>query len=906
MIKTVIKRGNHERVPFDEAKIEKRLRRLAEGNANVDIARLVRLVVASVTNGMTTSSIDTLAAETAAGLIPVHHAYGTFAARIFISNLHKETPSTFSACVEALHIHFNPETHRHSPLVTDELLAITRRNAERLNDAICHENDQALDYFGVRTLAHSYLLKTAKGAIMERPQYMWMRVALGIHGEDIDAALETYQALSNLEITHATPTLFNAGTPNGQLASCFLLTMKDDSIEGIYDTLKNCAIISKNSGGIGLSIHNIRAQGSYISGSGGRSNGIVPMLRNFDSTAHYVDQGGGKRRGAIAIYLEPWHADIESFLELKRGVGNDYERARSLFYALWTPDLFFKRVQADGPWSLFCPNEAPGLADCYGAEFEALYTRYETEGKARRTIRAAELWHTIIERQIELGLPYVLAKDACNSRSNHRHLGTIKSSNLCTEIIQYSSPDEIAVCNLASVNLRVFADATTKLYDFAKLRSTVRMLVRNLNRVIDRTHYPLPETRKSNLRHRPMGIGVQGLADAFLVLEMPFDSQRARKLNRNIFECMYYAALEESCTLAAMHGPYESYQGSPASRGELQFDYAPKAVTDPSLELDWGKLRARIAAHGLRNSLLLAPMPTASTAQIAGNNACVEPYDSNIFTRNVLAGNFCVVNRHLVDRLEAMGKWTSTTLLDIFRNDGSIQKIAGIDDGTKLLFRTAWELKQRALVEMAADRVWFIDQSHSFNLFMANATIEKVGAAMMLGWRLGLKTLVYYLHTKPARLGNALPALTQLQRDVDDSSSSAAAASSTSAAAVKRTRVSEKEQTSVIAYTADWCKSCKVELPLLQEECRKRNIAIMLFDMDEPPVSDGDNDDMPTQIPTFVLIRNGVQKGRTSGAAATAKLMAMFDNDNENEKDQKDDEQDKRAAGMKVECFGCG
>lgn len=695
--------------------------------------------------GVTTVELDNLAAETAAYLTTKHPDYAALAARIAISNLQKETTKQFNVVVEALFNHVNPITGKAQPKVAPELHAVVQANADRLNSAIIYDRDYNYNYFGFKTLERAYLMRI-NGKVVERPQHLLMRVAVGIHGEDIDAAIETYGMMSEKMFTHASPTMFNAGTPMNQLSSCFLLTMKDDSIEGIYDTLKTCAQISKSAGGIGLNVHCIRASGSFISGTNGYSNGLVPMLRVFNNTARYVDQGGNKRPGAFAIYLEPWHADIFDFLDLRKNTGKEEARARDLFYALWIPDLFMQRVEEDGDWSLFCPAEAPGLYDCWGEEFERLYESYERLGRARKTIKAQKLWYAILEAQIETGTPYMLYKDACNRKSNQQNLGTIKCSNLCTEIVEYSAPDEIAVCNLASLALPAFV-TNKDTYDFAMLHRVTKVVTRNLNKIIDINFYPVPETRRSNMRHRPIGLGVQGLADTFIKMRMPFDSPEARELNAQIFETIYHAALESSCESAQREGTYETYAGSPVSKGVLQYDMWN--VTPTSL-WDWAGLKAKIAQHGVRNSLLLAPMPTASTSQILGYNECFEPYTSNIYTRRVLAGEFQVVNQHLLKDLSELGLWDDSMKNQIINDSGSIQSIGKIPQELKELYKTVWEIPQRAILDMAADRGAFIDQSQSLNIHLADPNYAKLTSMHFYGWKKGLKTGMYYLRTRAA------------------------------------------------------------------------------------------------------------------------------------------------------------
>ncbi|KAK5114957.1 ribonucleotide-diphosphate reductase subunit rnr1 [Meristemomyces frigidus] len=738
--------GRKERVQFD--KITARVSRLCYGldPDHVDPAAITMKVISGVYQGVTTIQLDDLAAETAAYMTVTHPDYAILAARIAVSNLHKQTKKQWSAVVSDLYHYINPKTNKPAPMISEETYQVVMKHADELNSAIVYDRDFNYQYFGFKTLERSYLLRI-NGKVAERPQHMIMRVAVGIHGEDIEAALETYNLMSNKYFTHASPTLFMAGTPSAQLASCFLIDMKDDSIEGIYDTLKTCAMISKNAGGIGLNVHNIRATGSYISGTNGTSNGLVPMLRVYNNTARYVDQGGNKRPGAFAIYVEPWHADVFSFLDLRKNHGKEEVRARDLFYALWIPDLFMKRVEANSTWTLMCPNECPGLADVYGDEFEELYERYEREGKGRDTIRAQKLWYAILEAQTETGNPFMCYKDAANRKSNQKNLGTIKSSNLCTEIMEYTAPDEVAVCNLASLALPTYVDIQNEKYDFQKLHDVVKVVTRNLNKIININHYPVPEARKSNFRHRPIGLGVNGLADAFLALRMPFDSPEARQLNTQIFETIYHAALESSCEIAAELGPYETYEGCPVSKGELQYDMW--GVTPTEL-WDWDALKAKIAQHGVRNSLLLAPMPTASTSQIMGFNECFEPYTSNIYSRRVLAGEFQVVNPWLLKDLVERGLWSDNMKNRIIADGGSIQRIPNISDDLKALYKTVWEISQRHIVQMAADRGAFIDQSQSLNIHMKEPTMGKITSMHFTGWKLGLKTGMYYLRTMAA------------------------------------------------------------------------------------------------------------------------------------------------------------
>jgi len=744
----VIKRsGKREPVHFD--KITSRISKLCFGldNKFVEPARIAQTVIQGLYDGVTTTDIDNLAAETAASMAVVHPDYAVLAARIAVSNLHKNTAKSFSQTIEKLHKNISPKTGKPAPQIADDIYEIIQANKDRLDGAIIHHRDFNYDYFGFKTLERSYLMKS-DGVIVERPQHMLMRVSVGIHREDIDSAVETYNLMSEKWFTHATPTLFNAGTPKPQMSSCFLLTMKDDSIPGIYDTLKQCAEISQSAGGIGLSIHNIRAKGSYIKGTGGTSNGIVPMLRVFNDTARYVDQGGGKRKGAFAMYMEPWHGDIFDFLELRKNHGKEEMRARDLFYAMWIPDLFMKRVKADGEWTLFSPNEAPDLHETYGDEFEALYEKYEKEGRGLRTVKAQELWFRILDSQIETGTPYMLYKDHVNRKSNQKNLGTIKSSNLCTEIVEYTSPDEVAVCNLASINLSKFVNHDIPGgYDFQELYNVTVTATKNLNKIIDGNYYPVPEAKNSNMRHRPIGLGVQGLADAFLMLRMPFESDEAKLLNKAIFETMYFAGVTASKDLAIKEGPYESFKGSPISEGKFQFDLWD---VKPSGRWDWESLRKEVMEHGVRNSLLLAPMPTASTSQILGNNECFEPYTSNIYTRRTLSGEYVVVNKHLLNDLNRMGIWSEELKNAIVANNGSIQNVEGIPDELKDLYKTAWEIKQKSLIEMSADRGAFIDQSQSLNVFIQDANYSKLTSMHFYAWEKGLKTGMYYLRTRPA------------------------------------------------------------------------------------------------------------------------------------------------------------
>jgi len=743
----VVKRdGRKEPIMFD--KITDRIRKLNyELNSLVDPVKVAMRVIEGLYDGVTTSELDNLAAEIAATMTTTHPDYAKLAARISVSNMHKNTKKSFSETMKDLHQYINPRTGKKAPLLSDEVYKIIEKNADKLDSSIIYNRDFSYDFFGFKTLERSYLLKL-NGKIAERPQHMLMRVSIGIHLDDIDSALKTYELMSKKYFTHATPTLFNSGTPKPQMSSCFLLAMKDDSIDGIYDTLKQTAKISQSAGGIGLSIHNVRATGSYIAGTNGTSNGIVPMLRVFDGTARYVDQGGGKRKGSFAIYIEPWHADIFDFLELKKNHGKEEMRARDLFYAMWTPDLFMKRVEEDSTWTLMCPNECPGLFDCHGEEFEKLYIKYEKEGKGRKTINARELWEKILESQIETGTPYMLYKDASNRKSNQKNLGTIRSSNLCTEILEYTSKDEVAVCNLASIALSMFVKDGE--FDHQALFDVTKQVTKNLNRVIDRNYYPVKEAENSNFRHRPIGLGVQGLADTFILLRLPFTSDEAKKLNQEIFETLYFAAVTSSMEEAKKDKPYQSYKGSPISEGEFQHNLWGIKDDELSGRWDWKGLRKSVKKHGVRNSLLVAPMPTASTSQILGNNECFEPYTSNIYTRRVLSGEFIVVNKHLLEDLVNLGLWNEDLKQELMRNNGSVQNIEVIPDDIKELYRTVWELSMKDIIDMARQRGYFIDQSQSLNLFVEGATMSKLTSMHFYGWKSGLKTGMYYLRTKSA------------------------------------------------------------------------------------------------------------------------------------------------------------
>ena len=743
----VLKRdGRKEPIMFD--KITARIKKLCYGfNPLVDPVRVAMRVIEGLYDGVTTSELDNLAAEIAATMTTTHPDYASLAARISVSNLHKNTLKSFSETMKDLYEYVNPITGKKAPLLSDEVYKVIKKNAEELDSKIIYNRDFGYDYFGFKTLERSYLLKI-NGQIVERPQHMLMRVSVGIHLDDLEAVIDTYELMSKKYFTHATPTLFNSGTPKPQMSSCFLLTMQDDSIDGIYDTLKQTAKISQSAGGIGLSIHNIRSTGSYISGTNGTSNGIVPMLRVFNDTARYVDQGGGKRKGSFAIYIEPWHSDIFDFLDLKKNHGKEEMRARDLFYAMWVPDLFMKRVEENAEWTLMCPNECPGLYDCHGDEFAKLYLKYEKKSKGRKTIKARELWEKILESQIETGTPYMLYKDSANRKSNQKNLGTIRSSNLCTEILEYTSKDEIAVCNLASIALPMFVEDGE--FNHKKLYDVTVRVTKNLNKVIDRNYYPVKEAENSNFRHRPIGLGVQGLADAFIELRMPFTSEKAKELNQDIFETLYFAALQASVEESKKDGPYKTYKGSPISKGEFQHNMWGIKDEELSGRWDWAKLRKDVLKHGVRNSLLVAPMPTASTSQILGNNECFEPYTSNLYTRRVLSGEFIIVNKHLLKDLVDLNLWNEDMKHELMRSNGSIQDIKQIPDELKELYKTVWEMSMKDIIDMARHRGYFIDQSQSLNLFMEGATMSKLTSMHFYGWKSGLKTGMYYLRTKSA------------------------------------------------------------------------------------------------------------------------------------------------------------
>jgi ribonucleoside-diphosphate reductase alpha chain len=748
----VLKRdGKKEPVMFD--KITARVRNMCYGlNGIVDPVKVAMRVIEGLYDGVSTSELDNLAAETAATMTVQHPDYAKLAARIAVSNLHKNTKKVFSEVMADLYNYVNPRTGKKAPLLSDQAYKVIMDHAEKIDSTIIYNRDFGYDYFGFKTLERSYLLKI-NGEIAERPQHMLMRVAIGIHMEDIDEAIETYELMSKKFFTHATPTLFNAGTPKPQMSSCFLLQIQDDSIDGIYDTIKQTAQISQSAGGIGLSIHNVRATGSYIRGTNGTSNGIVPMLKVFNDTARYVDQGGGKRKGSFAIYMEPWHADVFDFLDLRKNTGAEENRARDLFYAMWIPDLFMKRVEENGDWTLMCPNECPHLFDTYGEEFEKLYTGYEKVGKGRKTIKARLLWEKILEAQIETGNPYMLYKDAANRKSNQKNLGTIRSSNLCTEIMEYTAKDEVAVCNLASIALPMFVDEDEngiKFFNHQKLHKITKKITRNLDTVIDQNYYPVKEAENSNFRHRPIGLGVQGLADAFIMLRLPFTSDEAKKLNEEIFETIYFAAVTSSMEIAKAREPYSSFKGSPMSLGEFQFNMWGISEEELSGRWDWKALRKKVIKNGVRNSLLVAPMPTASTSQILGNNEAFEPYTSNIYTRRVLSGEFIVVNKHLLEDLVDLGLWDNEMKETIMRANGSVQHIDIIPQELKDLYKTVWEMSMKDIIDMSRQRGYFIDQSQSLNLFMQDANYAKLTSMHFYAWKSGLKTGMYYLRTKSA------------------------------------------------------------------------------------------------------------------------------------------------------------
>jgi ribonucleoside-diphosphate reductase alpha subunit len=737
--------GSEEPMSFD--KITNRLKKLMWelDNQNINLFKVSKKIIQGMYNKIETVKLDELSSQICANLITEHLDYGTLASRIEISNLHKQTKKKFSLVVEDLYNYVNPNTGEKGSLISKKLYRIVNSNKKKINSSIIYDRDYNYDYFGIKTLQKSYLLKIDKN-IVERPQHMLMRVSIGIHGKNLEKAIESYNYMSQKYFTHATPTLFNAGTPKPQLSSCFLLQMQDDSIDGIYETLKHTAKISKNAGGIGLAIHNIRCNGSYIKGTNGHSNGIVPMLRVFNNTARYVDQGGGKRKGSFAMYLEPWHGDIFKFLDLRKNHGNEEDRCRDLFLGLWIPDLFMQRVYEDGDWCLMCPNQCKGLHLVYGDEFNTLYTSYESKGKFIKKIKARKLWNAILDSQIETGTPYMLYKDACNKKSNQQNLGTIQSSNLCTEIIEFTSKDEAAVCNLASIGLPKFVK-DDKTFDFVLLGDITRLITRNLDKIIDINFYPIPQTKNSNLKHRPIGIGVQGLADVFYMLKMPFESDEAKLLNKQIFATIYYNALVASNELAIEKGSYSSFENSPASKGLLQFDLWNKEPLDM---YDWNDIKEKIKKTGLRNSLLLSPMPTASTSQILGNNECFEPYTTNVYIRRTLAGEFVCINKHLLKDCMELGIWNKNLKNRIIQNNGSLKGISSIPDNLQNLYKTVWEIKQKHIIDMSADRGIYIDQSQSLNIHMTNVNHSKLTSMHFYGWKKGLKTGMYYLRTQAA------------------------------------------------------------------------------------------------------------------------------------------------------------
>lgn len=735
--------GALKTVEFD--KILRRVKILGnEAGIKINYTALTMKVIDQLFDGISTAKIDELSAEQCASMSSMHHEYNTLAGRIVVSNHHKNTSPSFTKVMTDLY-EFTDKHGKNSPLVSDELFKVVTSDVSGELDQMCdYSRDYLIDYFGFKTLERAYLMKI-DGKTVERPQHMWLRVAIGIHGSDMASVKETYEYMSRKYFTHATPTLFNAGTPHPQLSSCFLQAMESDSVDGIYNTLKDCALISKWAGGIGLHIHNVRASGSHIRGTNGKSNGIVPMLKVFNNTAKYIDQGGGRRNGSFAIYLEPWHADIEMFLQMRKNHGDEELKARDLFYAVWIPDLFMERVKENGKWTLMCPDECPGLADVYGDEFVALYTQYEASGKGRVSVNARDVWFQILDAQMETGTPYILFKDACNKKSNQKNIGTIKSSNLCTEIIQYSDENETAVCNLASIGLPTFVDANG-VVDYAELHKVTKVVVNNLNRVIDVNYYPTPKTQRSNLRHRPVGIGVQGLADVFMLMNVPFHSDAAKLVNKHIFETIYHAALEKSCELAQRDGPYETFAGSPASKGILQFDMWN---VDPTNDrYDWTALKQLIITHGIRNSLLLAPMPTASTSQILGFNECIEPITSNIYNRRTLAGEFILTNKYLMNDLLKLDLWNEKIKNNIISNNGSVQHIETIPLEIREKYKTVWELPMKHLIDMSADRGAFICQSQSLNLWLEDPNYNTLTSMHFYSWSKGLKTGIYYLRRR--------------------------------------------------------------------------------------------------------------------------------------------------------------
>jgi ribonucleoside-diphosphate reductase alpha chain len=740
--------SNREIVSFD--KILNRIKILGqEANVKINYTNLVMKVIDQLYDGISTTKIDELSAEQCASMASIHPDYNVLAGRIIVSNNHKNTTDSFVDAMSKLY-YYKDKHNKQSPLVSQELFDVITKHSQELDDLCDYDRDYLIDYFGFKTLERAYLMKINKITI-ERTQHMWLRVAIGIHGENMERIKETYRLMSQKYFTHATPTLFNAGTPHPQLSSCFLLAMENDSIEGIYNTLKDCALISKWAGGIGLHIHNVRASGSHIRGTNGSSNGIVPMLKVFNNTAKYVDQGGGKRNGSFAIYLEPWHADIENFLQMRKNHGDEELKARDLFYALWVPDLFMERVKADGKWTLMCPDECPGLADVYGDEFKILYQNYEESGKGRKTMRARDLWFQVLDAQMETGTPYLCYKDASNKKSNQQNVGTIKSSNLCSEIIEFSDENETAVCNLASLALPAYVnmdDPENPRFDYKKLHEVTKVVTYNLNKVIDVNYYPTEKTRRSNMRHRPIGIGVQGLADVFMLMGVAFTSDEAKSINRCIFETIYHAALESSCEIAKEDGPYETFAGSPASEGRLQYDLWGIDEKDLLMVYQWSKLKSMICKHGLRNSLLVAPMPTASTSQILGYNECIEPITSNIYNRRTLAGEFILANKYLMNDLIKLDLWNEKIKNNIIANHGSVQHIDVIPQEIREKYRTVWEIPMRTLIDMAADRGAFICQSQSLNLWLEDPNYSTMTSMHFYSWTKGLKTGIYYLRRR--------------------------------------------------------------------------------------------------------------------------------------------------------------
>jgi ribonucleoside-diphosphate reductase alpha subunit len=766
----VIKRnGEVEAVSFD--KVLNRIQSASDG-LDVNPTLIAQRTLLRIYDGVKTSELDELAAQLSISLMTTNPDYGTLAARLAISNHHRNTSNRFTDVIYELSHQTLEKTGEKLCNISQELIDICEKHGDAINQQIDYQRDYLFDYFGFKTLEKlQYLLRDTKGKTVERPQHLIMRVSLALWGaSDLERAFETYELLSQKYFIHATPTNFNAGTTRQQLSSCFLLAMKGDSINGIYDTLKDCALISKHAGGIGLHLHDIRAKGSLIRGTNGTSNGIVPMLRNFNDTARYVDQGGGKRNGSFAMYLEPWHADVEDFLRLKLNTGSEEERCRDLFYGLWIPDLFMERVEKNTHWTLFCPSEAPGLSDVYGDEFKALYERYEAEGRGRKQVEAQKLWFKVLDAQIETGTPYLLYKDAANMKSNQKNVGTIKSSNLCTEIIEYSSPTETAVCNLASIALPSYVDAKKRTFDFEKLRQVVKVATKNLNRVIDINYYPTPETKTSNMRHRPVGLGVQGLADVFALLRMPWESEKAADLNQRIFEHIYYAAVEASSEIAKEEGPYSTYEGSPMSQGIFQYDmWSVTPLTEVDGTLDWARLKEKVKKNGVRNSLLVAPMPTASTSQILGFNECIEPFTSNIYTRRTLAGEFIIVNKYLLQDLKKLDLWNEMMKQQIISRNGSVQGIDQIPEAIQKLYKTSWELKQKILIDMAARRGAFICQSQSLNLFVADPNYAKLTSMHFYAWKQGLKTGIYYLRTRSPVMAQKFTIDPELQKAAEKS-----------------------------------------------------------------------------------------------------------------------------------------